>query len=342
MEIGDVKELTIEEFFALAEQGGTYEVETPSGWEEIGRLKKEQKDCFLLRTKSGKNLGAGRDHLVETKNGWERVDSLDIDNSHVNTKNGFDQIVAREFLGIKNTFDFEVLSDDHKYFSNDIVSHNCGKTLTCKWIRQLCQKNHLSYKIVTLETYRRARERGGLRELFILPDNKSGVIFFDDMDAAVKSRATGNTEVLNFLTALDGIETTEGVVSIFTTNFVEDLENAFVRPGRIDVFMPFRKPNKTLRNTFIQKTFDKDLLTQLDVEELLEKTEEYTFAELEEIRKLFCLDLIEKKEISVERTFNLFDLHRQEFEDRAKFGFNQLTDESDDVRHYDDFIADFQ
>jgi hypothetical protein len=346
MQVGEEKEMTMKEFFLLAMKGGTYEVDTPDGWQQLGRLKLEHKDCYLIRTAGGRELEGGHDHLVETEKGWEKIEEIDVSNTQVATRTGLDPVVAREHLGSKTTYDFEVVSENHRYYSNDISSHNCGKTLTCKWLRQLCVRHKLAYKIVTLETYRRARERGTLKNLFKLPEGKRGIVFFDDMDQAVKSRESGNVEVCNFLTALDGIDSTEGVVFIFTTNYVEELDQAFVRPGRIDVFMPFRKPSRQLRQTFIEKTFSPDLLDKISTDDVLDKSNEYTFAELEEIRKLLCLAMIDGEEISVDKTFELYNKHRQDFKDRADFGFNQkLSEDSngDEGEYvYDEENPDFQ
>ena len=75
MEINETAEIQISDFFALVEQdGGVYEVETPQGWIEIGDMKREQKECFFLRTADGLSLGAGNDHLVENQNGRQGID----------------------------------------------------------------------------------------------------------------------------------------------------------------------------------------------------------------------------------------------------------------------------
>ena len=100
MRIGEITAIQISDFFELVEQdGGTYEVETPQGWIEIGDMKREEKECFLLRTTKGLALEAGNDHLVETQNGWEKVEDLDIQNTIMHTQSGDDPLVAREYIG---------------------------------------------------------------------------------------------------------------------------------------------------------------------------------------------------------------------------------------------------
>lgn len=206
----------------------------------------------------------------------------------------------------------------------------CGKTLTCKWLRSLCKKEGLVSKVITTEQFKSSAARGMIHNLFRLPKGQCGLIFFDDMDMMVKDRKTGesNGPLQIFLTNLDGIDPTEGAVYIFTTNVIEDLDEAFVRPGRIDLFMTFRPPNAKMRKKFILERFSEEILKQVDSESILTKTNDYTFAELDEVRKLLTLDWLDGKEVSLERTFKIFELHRTEFKERAAFGFNKMEESS--------------
>ncbi|MHA2279545.1 MAG: AAA family ATPase [Promethearchaeota archaeon] len=342
---GEITEIQISDFFDLIEQkGGVYEVETPQGWIEIGDMRREQKDCYLLRTANGLSLGAGNDHLVESQNGWEKVEDLDVQNTVIHTQNGNDLLVAKEYLGVRNTFDFEVLSDEHKYYANGIISHNCGKTLTCKWLRQLCLKSGLTYRIITMEEYREALNHGRVRNLFRVPRRQAGVVFFDDMDMMVQNRkeSVNTSELSTFLSELDGIEPTEAVIYVFTTNYMAELDEAFVRPGRIDLWLPFHAPTDKLRRKFIEQKFEKEILEIAEVDDLINRTKEYTFAEMEEVRKLFCMDLIDEKDLDVERTFKIFDKHRKDFVQRAEIkGFGSLDDDNNNEPYADveSFVA---
>ena len=356
MQIGEISEIQISDFFELVEQeGGTYEVETPQGWVEIGNLKREEKECFLLRTAGGLTLGASNDHLVETKNGWQKVEDFNIEQTEVITKYGDDKIIAREYIGSRITFDVEVLNDEHKYYTNGIVSHNSGKTMVCKWLRQHCIRKELEYKIVTTEDYRNALNRGSLDSIFELPASGKGIIFCDDMDILFQDRNSGNPNLFDFLTRLDGIEATEGVVFVFTSNRIQELDEAFVRPGRIDLFLLFDSPDEKLRRRFVVEFFHPDILKQVDVEDIVTRTAKsntnrdddspYTFAELEEIRKLLSMDLIDGKSINIDKIFKEFELHRKEFKERgSRLGFGSLRKkehgrDDDDIFYDDMFIT---
>lgn len=129
--------MKIADFFELARSGGQYEVKTPQGWKTIGDLfLKKQKDCYLLRLE-GSSLGCSNDHLVMTEGGWKTDEHLNVETDKVETKDGFKPIVANEYLGKRDTYDWEVLSDEHAYYANGIVSHNTGKT---GLVKQHCKK----------------------------------------------------------------------------------------------------------------------------------------------------------------------------------------------------------
>jgi hypothetical protein len=214
----------------------------------------------------------------------------------------------------------------------------CGKTMSCRWLRELCSQNNLAYRVISMEDYKDAIQRGRVRALFKLPGKKSGVIFFDDMDVMVKDRKKSGEshELSTFLSELDGLDPAEGVVYVFTTNYVKELDPAFVRPGRIDLWLPFHLPSTKLRKKFVNQLFNEEIKNDINAESIVERTKDYSFAELEEIRKLFCMDLIDDKPISIDRTFKIFDKHRKEFEDRAIMGFGSLDEDDNDDDYEDD------
>jgi len=123
------QKIKIADFFEVSKEGGEYEIQTPNGWVKIGDLlKKNNKECYCLRLSSGKYLEGSFDHLVETQCGWKSLEDINIEEDEVATKDGFEEVVAKEYLGVRDTYDLEVKDFEHKYYSNDIVSHNTGKT----------------------------------------------------------------------------------------------------------------------------------------------------------------------------------------------------------------------
>ena len=207
----------------------------------------------------------------------------------------------------------------------------CGKTMSCKWLRQLCINRKIDTEIVTLDKYKHAAGRGNVLGLFKSDRRRPKILFFDDLDVMVRDRKEGNIEIGNFLTGLDGIETREGIVYVFTTNYMEELDEAFVRPGRIDLFVSFAPPADALRKAFVNKVFDPELREKIDVDDLVKRTDKYSFAELEEVRKLLCFHLLKGQEPNLDHALDEFEKHRKEFQDRSNpYGFNQMAGGEDD------------
>lgn len=203
-----------------------------------------------------------------------------------------------------------------------------GKTLICRWLIDLCKKHRLLTKVVTFQEYRNTMSAcGGIDYLFNpFGKGKKGIIFFDDLDVLLTDRKTGNAGVLDFLSGLDGIHVREGVVFVFATNEIAGLDEAAIRPNRIDLFLRMNAPDIELRKEFINKKFPKEIIEKIDLEKLANETDEISFAELEEIRRLFCIDLIEKRDIDLDRIINLFKFHRKEFPGKS-FGFRNTIEE---------------
>ena len=127
-----------------------------------------------------------------------------------------------------------------------------GKTSACRWLWEECRRNGHEYRLVTPDAYQAARRScnpvQAIKDLFGV--GRRGVVFFDDMDIALRDRNTvkETDDQAVFLGALDGIEVNEGVVYVFTTNCSLDLiDPAFKRPGRIDLVLHLGPPDAELR-----------------------------------------------------------------------------------------------
>lgn len=76
------------------------------------------------------------------------------------------------------------------------------------------------------------------------------VIFFDEMDALFRTRGTGvssdveTTIVPQLLAEIDGVEKLENVLIVGATNREDMLDPALLRPGRLDVKVRIRRPDR--------------------------------------------------------------------------------------------------
>ena len=129
MNPNEVQTMAIEEFYRLyREHPGVYEIETPNGWERVKTVvDKGERDSYHISTKQG-NINCSFDHLLFTENGeWKQTMELK-EGDFLRRKDSIEKINKIEAIGKKHVYDIEVDSIEHAYFSNDFISHNCGKT----------------------------------------------------------------------------------------------------------------------------------------------------------------------------------------------------------------------
>jgi len=147
MVVNETYTIKIGDFYNYLDQnGGTFEIQTPNGFQKIGDVyKKLNKEIYDLTLVNGEKLTGSSDHLVLVDTTRNTEDDLNdnveiLDNNTwirlknikntdwVITTNGPVQVDTCVFINTEDTYDLEVLTDEHSYISNNIVSHNTGKT----------------------------------------------------------------------------------------------------------------------------------------------------------------------------------------------------------------------
>lgn len=80
------------------------------------------------------------------------------------------------------------------------------------------------------------------------------ILLLEDIDCAFQKRdgATKGITHSGLYNMLDGVSSTNGLVTIITTNYIEKLDSALIRPGRIDMMIPFDKFTRKQ----VEKIFD--------------------------------------------------------------------------------------
>jgi AAA+ superfamily predicted ATPase len=199
--------------------------------------------------------------------------------------------------------------------------------MACRWIWEACRCRRWEYRLVTPDSYRDARTRGTIDDLFSV--EQRGIVFFDDMDLALRDRERGQEteDQAVFLSAMDGITAHEGVAFVFTTNCSLDLiDRAFKRPGRLDVVLHFNPPDETLRRQLFDR-WHEDIRAALDLERAVAETEGYSFAEVEELKNLLVMRFMEVNEWDWGWAVKQFEVNRSELTARngRSVGFSQPT-----------------
>jgi hypothetical protein len=195
-----------------------------------------------------------------------------------------------------------------------------GKTSACRWLRNECLRLGLEHQEVSPDAYQQARNScnpvQAVKDLFAV--HRRGIIFFDDMDIALRDRNTvkETDDQAVFLSALDGIDVNEGVAYVFTTNCpLELIDPAFKRPGRIDLVLHFDLPDAGLRRELIDR-WHPELRAGIDVVVAVEETRGFSFAEVEELKNLLILRFIDAKVWDWNWAMEEFRANRQDL--RAK------------------------
>jgi cell division protease FtsH len=216
-----------------------------------------------------------------------------------------------------------------------------GKTMACRWIWEACRLRRWEYRLVTPDSYRCARSHGNVDDLFSV--DRRGIIFFDDMDLALRDREKihETEDQAVFLSAMDGIPVNEGVVFVFTTNCALDLiDRAFKRPGRLDLVLHFKAPDAALRRRLMER-WHADIRAHLDLDTAAASTDGYSFAEIEELKNLLVMHFMETDVWNWGWALKQFDINRHELSNRpqrhvgfgnnhpAVRGFARRNDEDD-------------
>lgn len=157
-----------------------------------------------------------------------------------------------------------------------------GKTMLCRYIQKLCTERNYRWGVVTAADIDKAYADKELTPLFQMYT----VTFFDDIDVSYLNRREGAGKMAcTLLTAMDGMYEGGHLVRIFTTNeTIDKLDEAFTRPGRIDNIITLEKPNEILRERLIRTVWPKEIVEHIDVDQLVDESYDWSFAELEAIR----------------------------------------------------------
>ena len=133
------------------------------------------------------------------------------------------------------------------------------------------------------------RERGD--------DSDLHIIIFDEIDAICKQRGTtggntgvGDTVVNQLLSKIDGVDSLNNILLIGMTNRKDMLDEALLRPGRLEVHVEISLPNlegrvEILRIHTAKMRESKRLNDDVDLKQLAAMTKNYSGAEIEGLCK---------------------------------------------------------
>jgi transitional endoplasmic reticulum ATPase len=167
-----------------------------------------------------------------------------------------------------------------------------GKTLLAKAVANEAESNFISIKGPELLDKFVGESEKGVREVFSKArENAPTVVFFDEIDSIAGERGgragdagVGERVVSQLLTELDGLEELEDVVVIATTNRPDLIDDALLRPGRLDRHVHVSSPDRDARREILAvHTREKPLAADVDLDDLADRTEGYVGADIEAI-----------------------------------------------------------
>merc|ERR1719378_1817940 len=170
----------------------------------------------------------------------------------------------------------------------------CGKTLLAKAIANECQANFISIKGPELLTMWFGESEANVREVFDKARSAAPcVLFFDELDSVGTARGSGGGDaggagdrVMNqLLTEIDGVGVKKNVFFIGATNRPELLDEALLRPGRLDQLIYIPLPDLPSRQGILESTLRKSpIAPNVPISFIATKTEGFSGADLAE----FC------------------------------------------------------
>ncbi len=170
-----------------------------------------------------------------------------------------------------------------------------GKTMMCRYIKSKISNMGVGVIDVSSSILEKSYQDNALGALFqgkstglITASNSSFMfLFFDDIEISFFSRKSNPAMACSLLAAMDGMASPDNVVMLFTTNEkTDDIDPAFLRPGRIDAWFNFELPTEDLIRRLLVR-WDRNITNAIGIDSIVEQTNGWSFAEIEGLK--YCL-----------------------------------------------------
>jgi len=170
-----------------------------------------------------------------------------------------------------------------------------GKTLLAKAVANESECNFIAIKGPELISKWVGESEKGVREIFRKARQASpSIIFFDEIDALVPKRGTytGSSHVTEsvvsqILTELDGMEELKNVTVLAATNRPDMLDDALLRPGRLERHIYVPAPDEESRKKIFEVYLGGDtgsiLAQDVSIDEMVKMSEGYVGADIEAV-----------------------------------------------------------
>ncbi|KAI8935596.1 hypothetical protein NX059_008162 [Plenodomus lindquistii] len=213
----------------------------------------------------------------------------------------------------------------------------CGKTLLAKAVAAESKANFISVKGPELLNKYVGESERALRQVFMRARSSVPcVIFFDEIDALVPKRSTelheASARVVNtLLTELDGLSEREGIYLIAATNRPEMIDEAMLRPGRLETLLYVQLPTPDERVDILAALIKQRGVIDIALAKVARRDEckEFSGADLESLLRKAGQEAMNRKSEQVEE---------RDFLDAAKL----IKPSVGDLRKYEKLRERFQ
>ena len=184
-----------------------------------------------------------------------------------------------------------------------------GKTLLAKAVAREAEANFIATKSSDLLSKWYGESEQQIARLFARARQVAPcVIFIDELDSLVPARGGGMGEpqvtervVNTILAEMDGLEELQSVVVIGATNRPNLIDPALLRPGRFDELVYVGVPDRDGRRRILAiQTGKMPLADDVDLDEMANRTERFTGADLEDLVRRAGLTAL-RQSLSVEK-----------------------------------------
>ncbi|GHO93518.1 ATPase AAA [Reticulibacter mediterranei] len=187
-----------------------------------------------------------------------------------------------------------------------------GKTLLAKGIAKESEVNFIAVSGPELLSKYIGESERGVREVFKKARQAAPcILFFDEIESIVPQRGkmigdqVTERVVTQFLTEMDGIEELKGVTVLASTNRLDLIDPAILRPGRFDFVLELPKPDMKAREAIFRVHIrGKPLAKEVALENLARETDGLVGADIASICQKASLlairEFLESKEEDLE------------------------------------------
>jgi len=169
----------------------------------------------------------------------------------------------------------------------------CGKTLLAKAVANECSANFISVKGPELLTMWFGESEANVRDIFDKARSSAPcVLFFDELDSVGTARGNslgdaggaGDRVMNQMLTEIDGAGAKKNIFFIGATNRPDILDDALLRPGRLDQLIYIPLPDLPSRYAILKANLRKSpIASDVDLNTIARYTEGFSGADLTEI-----------------------------------------------------------